>query len=102
MRDAPTLRWSTVRDDCDNLGVETDTGGLVSLLTGSLPSVLMETVLRRDERRPEPLSPKLKGSQRLLCPAELTLLLLLVPHQHTHISVPPNIAGLGPVAAWAP
>lgn len=31
VRDDPTLRWNTVRDDYYNLGVEKDTGGLVSL-----------------------------------------------------------------------
>lgn len=48
----------------------------------------MERVFRRDELTPEPLSSKVKGSQRYLCPAELISLLLLVPHQHTHLSAP--------------
>lgn len=55
----------------------------------------METVLRRDELRQESLSPKAKASQIYLGPAELILLLLLVPYQYIHLR-PPKHSGSWP------
>lgn len=72
--------------------VEKDTQGGWFHEDSEFAGAFMETVLGREELRPESLGPKAKGSQRPVCPAKFTYAAATPSHLST-----PNTAGLGPV-----